>query len=326
LQTIYFRTRGGDRQGWGNVIRLLSIYNFFSKKFKCLFIYEGNENVRRYIDKLNINSLKLKTNIKVFEEKKVIDKLKKSDFSIMEMLNCNFLRQKIYKDKSKKLIVIDDILKKKYCSDIVICGQKKYTKFSNLNLKSGYKYFPLRDDFKKFLKKKKKIKKNIRKITVILGGGKYKVAYIKIINFFKNTNYNITVILGMENNDLYNLYNNKYKNIHLVKTEYNLSRKLFYSDLVICGGGYTKVETAYLKTPMIVFPVQKHQISLCQDFFKYTKIKYLPLPTKLQIKTLKSIISEYDYIKRLKIFKILMAKFKSNNFEKIISKIVLKKK
>ncbi len=150
MQTIYFRTRGGDRQGWGNVIRLLSIYNFFSKKFKCLFIYEGNENVRRYIDKLNINSLKLKTNIKVFEEKKVIDKLKKSDFSIMEMLNCNFLRQKIYKDKSKKLIVIDDILKKKYCSDIVICGQKKYTKFSNLNLKSGYKYFPLRDDFKKY--------------------------------------------------------------------------------------------------------------------------------------------------------------------------------
>ena len=42
------------------------------------------------------------------------------------MLECNFSRQKIYKNISKKLVVFDDILTKKYCADLLVCAQKKY--------------------------------------------------------------------------------------------------------------------------------------------------------------------------------------------------------
>ena len=101
------------------------------------------------------------------------------------MLECNFSRQKIYKNISKKLVVFDDILSKKYCADLLVCAQKKYNEKKHKNSLIGYEYYPLRKEFKKYINKQKNIKKKISNILICLGGSSYITAYKKLINFFK---------------------------------------------------------------------------------------------------------------------------------------------
>ena len=47
------------------------------------------------------------------------------------MLECNFSRQKIYKNISKKLVVLT--MSKKYCADLLVCAQKKYNEKKHKN-------------------------------------------------------------------------------------------------------------------------------------------------------------------------------------------------
>ena len=230
------------------------------------------------------------------------------------MLDCTFSRQKIYKNISKKLVVLDDILKQKYCADLLICGQKKYGEKKYSNRLVGYQYYPLRKEFERYLNKKKNIKKKISNILICLGGSSYKTAYKKLINYFKNKEFNITFVFGNEidkviKKDL------KIKNFNFIKTTNNLPKLLFNSDMAIVGGGYIKIETAYVKTPMAVFPVQKHQMKLVKDFKKFCKIPFLPLPSNINYQDIKKIINFYNYKKRIEISNILRKKFKKNEFD-----------
>tara|TARA_B110000971_G_scaffold28239_2_gene25307 strand:- start:16934 stop:17914 length:981 start_codon:yes stop_codon:yes gene_type:complete len=320
---IYFRTRGGFRQGWGNIYRLITIYNFFKKTYDCLLIYEGNKEITSYIKKLKINSLKLKSDLSLDEEEKIIKKLEPSSLTILEMLECTYSRQKIYKKYTNKLIVLDDILKNKYCADLVISAQYKSKKKNIKNLYTGYEYYPLRNEFQKFFKKKKTINKKVNDIVVCLGGSSYKLANQKIINYFKTKEYKVTFILGSENDSLYKTNKNRHKNIFVKKNVKNLSRFIFNCDLFISGGGYTKIECAYLQTPMIVFPVQKHQQELIEDFKKYCGVPYLPLPTNLRHQDLEKILRKYNYKFRIKMNKNLINKFTVNNFKEKMLKILI---
>ena len=50
-----------------------------------------------------------------------------------------------------------------------------------------------------------------------------------------------------------------------VKIDSNdIPKYIFEADLVIAGGGYTKLEAAYLKTPLLCLPVHRHQEKLIQ--------------------------------------------------------------
>ena len=96
------------------------------------------------------------------------------------------------------------------------------------------------------------------------------------------------------------------------------------SDLVIAGGGYTKLEVAYLKTPLLCLPVHKHQEKLIQDFYKTFNFN-----NKLKIKFNKTsifnAIKYLSYLKRFEISNIFLKKFKRNGVYKIL-KIINEKK
>ena len=58
---IYFRTRGGAPQGWGNIVRLTTVIKFLNKKkIKTLVFFEGDRNIHNYFNKNKINCFRMK--------------------------------------------------------------------------------------------------------------------------------------------------------------------------------------------------------------------------------------------------------------------------
>ena len=131
----------------------------------------------------------------------------------------------------------------------------------------------------------------------------------------------VTVIVGNEiNKDKITLY----KNVNLIQNVKNISKLIWDADLVISGGGYLKIEVANLYTPMLVIPVQKHQLDLVKEFKKYCKVPYLNFPSKINNEILDIYLKKYQYSYRLNMSKLLKKKFNKNVFSKKIFEIIKK--
>ena len=154
---IIFRCSAGGNHGWGNIKRLELIYNALKKKtkFSYKFLVDSNLEVKKYLRKKKINYISVTKK----NEDKVLSKIKVIDISIIELLHFSLKIQKKYKKISKKLIILDDITKRKYISDILISCQKKIfdiKKTDNCKFFNDYKFFPVNKNFDKFIKRKKK--------------------------------------------------------------------------------------------------------------------------------------------------------------------------
>jgi UDP-2,4-diacetamido-2,4,6-trideoxy-beta-L-altropyranose hydrolase len=322
LKKVYLRSRGGGKQGWGNIYRLITIYELIKKKYDCLFIFEGNQEVANFVKKKKIKYIRLKENISLNQEQLIIDRLDSAHLSIIEMLDCSYSRQKIYKKKSNKLIVFDDILNKRYCADQVISGQYKSKLKKIKNLRSGYEFYPLKKEFENYKNKKKKIKKQIEKVLICLGGSSYNLGNEKMYNFFKNKNYRTTIIKGDEQKKLNFKTDSKNTNILFKNKSKNLAKLIYESDIVITGGGYIKIETAFLKTPMLVLPVQRHQLELVKDFKKYCSVPFLNYSSRLNNRIIELFFNKYNYKYRYQMNKTLSNKFRNNVFKKKVLSLI----
>ncbi len=316
---IVFRCSAGGNHGWGNVKRLELIYNALKKKFKFnyKFLIDSNLEVKKYLRKKKISYISVTKK----NEDKVLSKIKVIDISIIELLNCSLLIQKKYKKISKKLIILDDITKRKYISDILISCQKKINKIHKIKeckLYNDYSYFPLTQNFDKYIIKKKIINKEIKSIVILIGGSNYINIYICLAKILCRTNYKITFLIGEENSIKISKEIKKFSREFIVKIDSNeIPKNIFGADLVIAGGGYTKLEAAYLKTPMLCIRVHKHQEKLIQDFFKTFNLNN-KLKIKLNKTNLFNAIKYLNYRQRHKISNIFLKKFKKNGVYKII--------
>ena len=261
-------------------------------------------------------------------EDKILSKFKDIDISIIELLHCSLKIQKKYKKISKKIIILDDITKRKYISDVLISCQKKYNKIHKIKeckLYNDYSFFPLTENFDKYIRKKKIINKEIKSIVIFIGGSNYIKIYICLAKIFCKTNYKITFLIGDENSLKISREIKKFSKDFVVKIDSNdIPKYIFEADLVIAGGGYTKLEAAYLKTPLLCLPVHKHQEKLIKDFFKTFNLN-----NKFKIKLNKTIIFNaikyLNYHVRYDISNTFRKNFKINGVNKII-KIINEKK
>ncbi len=323
MKKYFIRTSAGDKLGWGNLHRMLILYRILKQKTKHVYFYvKGNKSVFNYLDKEKISFIKI-TNNNLKKENEILKKNGQADISFIEVLNSSLRLQKIYKYNSKKLVVFDDLLNNKYICDILFCCQtKKNLKIKNIKkIYNSYKYFPVKKNFNFYIKKKKIIKKKIKKITVFLGGGDYANENLKIAKILDKLDLDIIFLIGYENSKYIkkNLKRiNKNFKIHINHKE--IPKILFNSDFVICGGGYSKIEVSYLKTPLISICVQNHQNIIAKNFksnFGIDIIEY----NKLNFSNLTKSIFKMNYAKRKRMANKFSRYFSLNGIDRIINKV-----
>ena len=243
------------------------------------------------------------------------------DLSILELLYCSKEIQNKYMKISNRLIVLDDITKGKYISDVLISCQKKYLKVKKIKscrFYNDYSYFPLSSNFDNYIKMKKKINKEIKSIVIFIGGSNYIKTYIGLAKYLKKTNYKLTFLIGNENSVKISKEIKKISKKIIVKIDSkNIPKHIFDADLVIAGGGYTKIEIAYLKTPFLCICIHRHQEQLVKDFFKTFNINF-NLKIKLNEKNLVNAINYLKFQNRLNISNTFSKKFKKNGVNKIL--------
>ena len=69
MNTIFFRTKGSQPQGWGNVIRQIIIAKKLEKDFKIFFFVEGDKDLHLYIKKNYPKAIFFKNRIGLNKEK-----------------------------------------------------------------------------------------------------------------------------------------------------------------------------------------------------------------------------------------------------------------
>ena len=331
---ILFRSRGGKFYGWGNIARLAEIALFFhNKKHEVIFIYEGDKYVSEFLRKYKFKKIRLSENISFINEKNKLKNISKSSVVFMEMLELNIELQKLYKKKTKKFIILDDLLDKNYISDYVICCQNikniknKVLLNKDTKLLVGSNYFPFNNNFKISKHLKKKLNKKIDSILIFLGGGDYSPAYIKIANAIKKFRFKkITFILARSNyKDLKSIIKKIDKRIVVQNGTSNAASEFYENDVAIVGGGYTKFEAAIMMTPCIVISTQWHQLELADNFEKDSFSCHLGHFSRISIKKISNSIKNITKINnRLKILKNYKRIVNYNGLEKILNKTKIK--
>ena len=175
--------------------------------------------------------------------------------------------QKKIKKYVKKLIIIDDYVNKKYFCDIYLnysfleSKEKKNLKKKNLRLAIGTKYLPLDKKFYS-LRKKKRIRKNIKNILIFFGGiNKTYLIFrlLKLCKYFENLKFYF--VLGEANKKkIYRFFKNQ-KNIKLFSGIKNkkMASLIHNCDLAIGSGGVNLYERIFLGLPSIVLRTSLNQ-------------------------------------------------------------------
>ena len=327
---IFFRCRGGKFHGWGNIVRLSNIAQYlFEKNKKIFFIYEGDVFVKKYLNNFKFKKIKLKEDINYLDEIKIINKIKKPDYTIMEMLDLNIDLQKFYNKISNKFVILDDILDKSYYSDYLISCQDHPTKIiENLNklsktiVKVNSNFFPFSKKILQISKKKQENKK--KNLLVFLGGGDYSSAYIKIAKALKKLKFKeSTFVLSKSNfNSLKKEINLIYPKIKLLNGTKNDGKVFYEHKIAIVSGGYTKFEAALFNLPLAMINTQWHQLELSKSFSQKTGCidlgHYSRLTINDIIKTLQKLSNNQYRFKILKNYKKVVSPYGLDKILKII--------
>ena len=280
-----------------------------SKKYKSNIFFLGRNfnykdfNNNNLINKIiNYKSKKFSIKNDLIQTINVIKK-KNIDIIVLDNYDCGKSWCKAIKKFNKKLVIIDDNLKKNYKVDLYLNYNLNKTS-ENKNKLLGYKYFPIDERYIP-LKKKKDEEKN--DILINLGSGNFK-NYIKIlINSFESLGLiKKIIIIGKDIGKI----TNKNIKIRYIKNYRFLGNYIKNSKVCIGAGGVNLVERLYLQKKNIVFSTAKKKKKICRHMNKNNYIKYIG-PIKL--------INNKKNIKKMnyEILKILDNKFNYNNFNLI---------
>ena len=73
MKKIFIRSKGDQKNGWGNVIRQFTIAKYLSRKnFKIFFFVEAESNLFKLLRSPKIQIYRLKKNIKTKKEKEIL--------------------------------------------------------------------------------------------------------------------------------------------------------------------------------------------------------------------------------------------------------------
>ena len=305
---ILFLTEGGEKIGFGHIIRCIALCEAFEEK--CInpeLLVNGESSI---LGLLKHKNFKIHDWIK--NKEKLFQNIAKSDFIVID----SYLAEKSIYDKISevtggKMLMIDDYNRIEYPKGIVvnpsIYGDKlDYLRKSDAIYLLGKDYIILRKEF--WNVPEKKISKKVKNVLITFGGmNNYDLAN-KIANFLKEK-FNIKIyIVNAKINKL------------TAKEMLNLMLK---SDICISGGGQTTYELARAGVPTIGICLAENQLGNLTSWEKVGILKNADwFNDKKLFQTIEEIFNDLGYESRLRMSKTGKEYFDGQGSKRIIKEIL----
>lgn len=246
---ILFKTRGGHREGMGDVTSSLALAEEFKNQgHDIFFMINNNKNVMNLVSQRAFKGTIAES---IAEIGKALNQ-NTFDITILNQLNTSQDETMALKSHSKMLVTIEDT---------GIGAQLADLRFNILypidNSISDYKFIPLAHSFQNKHSIPKLIKEKVENILITQGGSDTYGFIPKIIKalYAIPADININVIIGpnfSHNIELNEMLDNAPRKFNLISGKHDLSDLMLESDLAISAGGNTLFELACLGVPTIV--------------------------------------------------------------------------
>lgn len=349
-----FRVDSSLKIGNGHLYRCLSLASKFKKKNNVFFFSRDlNGNLNSKITSLGYKLVKLKNLVKKKNSYKQYEKsdyeetlfhinqlkiLKNELILIKDSYNLGFYWEKKIYYQINKLIVINDIPRKKHYCDILIdqtygrlpIHYKNLIK-KNTSILVGSKFTMIRSKFNVNRTKIYTLRKNINKIKKILitmgGTDNMNISLNILREMHKHSIDNehiVTLIIGKNNINFKKIQKYIKKNnvkIYLKKDPKNIFREFLNSDLAISAGGSTLWELFALGVPTIVYKTANNQSQIIKNLRKDNLIYYFGKIDSLDknFKKIFNILNNNNVIYKLSLN--LLKTFDNKGVNRIIKKI-----
>jgi spore coat polysaccharide biosynthesis predicted glycosyltransferase SpsG len=272
---VLIYTYGNHEMGMGHIYRMLNLASALKKRgHGILFLMpswaEGIKKIREEGGEIK------EIPIAFFEEEHVYKHLlgdRFFDCIIADALNVSENIMKLFREKTKLLLSLDNIGDGRFFSDVLInilykCEPKLKKPKIEIN---SFDYLILNENFKKFNLKGKVINKKVNKILITQGGSDTYGVVPKIMDELNNlsTEIECDVLVGSafkHHEELISSIRNSNLKINIEENIRGTWELFFDVDIAISGGGMTLFELLCVGIPCIV---------LTQEYKEMETINYL---------------------------------------------------
>ena len=273
---IFFRVDLSNKHGLGHYNRIRSLIKYLDlKKYKIVidklpnfFFFKGEEkNIISLYENKN-HFLNEKKDASLFLE--LIKNKNNNNIVIKDSYRLGFEWEKLIYKKCKKIISIEDFVKKKHFVDCYINHSpiflEKDKKVFNILKKNNKKScdFLLGPDYGLFNSVYNKKKKITSDYVFYNGGSGNLLVYEKIIKKLSRTNkkpFKIILIIGPFAKNYKKIFQKfkKYKNIKILHQPENILNALSGTKVFISSAGVSTFESSFLKIPTLLFKMNNNQ-------------------------------------------------------------------
>ncbi len=246
---VLFKTKGGHKEGMGDVTSSLAIAEEFRNTgYKVAFILNANKNVIGLVSQADFEyhiaeSMTELTNC--MEDKNI-------DIAILNQLVTPEEEALLFKKSSKMLVTIEDTGISAKLADLrfnVLYPVAEYI--------TDFKYIPLAPIYQEKHKNDRQIKEKVENILVTQGGSDTYGFTPKIMKalYSITTDIDINVVIGpnfSNDNELNKALDNAPRKFKIISGRNDLSGIMLQADLAVSAGGNTLFELACLGVPSVV--------------------------------------------------------------------------
>jgi spore coat polysaccharide biosynthesis predicted glycosyltransferase SpsG len=290
---IIFRTDGNSKIGMGHLVRCLNLAQELERRSDSDISFL-TEDSNEAIEMISRYGYRIKNSL----EKESLDAI----ITSLPEISQDYVQE--LKKKARLLVCLDDSMTRKFSADIVVRGSivpelRDYDPGSRARFFAGKEFMILNRQFKKFNMKNKKISPVAKAVLITMGGGDINNLTSKVMAALEGLkDIKKTVVVGPAFKDVHNL--KSFKNYTLKYDVSNMAELMFFSDLVIAGGGITLYELASVGVPGIVLCQTEYQLLEANCFEKEGVIVNLGIGNDVSEDTIRANVDRLlkDHVKR----------------------------
>jgi len=326
MKVALLRLDASFHLGMGHLMRCLALAQaLFEKRVKPVFVYRNYSSyINKKLKKYSFEGRKFPAVFSLEEDLDFTARLiqeYRAELVMVDLCNNESMKDlsgyenylKALGQAGTRLLVIDDLNALPFQADWVLNPNYGAEKLPYINRNQtkyllGPKYFLFRQEFSEAAAKQRRIRRQVSRVLVTLGGSDLLNIAPKVIRALiqvsKTHHMELVVIYGMleRNNDisfLLNAFNGKYSTC---ASSDNMAELMLWCDLAITAGGLTKYETAITGTPSIIISQVDHQYELTELFLREGTALHLGLGSEVSEEKIRETVEGllYDYNQRLK--------------------------